>query len=222
VRVLTAALLLVGSALGAQEPLTPFQSQKARTLIRTQLPCLGCHELDGEGGRIAPSLNTVGERRSVRYIRSMIENPQGTLRGVAMPRHVMAPQVRDLVVRFLSSGARGSDTPALEPQPVAAGTPSGIHLYAKWCASCHGVSGKGDGVNAAALPVKPANHADAVAMSKRPDDSLFDVIAVGGLPYGRSPRMPAFAGTLSTAEMRALVAHIRFLCKCEAPGWAKP
>ena len=30
---------------------------------------------------------------------------------------------------------------------------------------------------------------------------LFDVIAVGGPPYGRSARMPAFGGSLTPAEI---------------------
>ena len=212
------ALLFSAAALQAQG-LTPFARQKAVTLLENQLSCLGCHEYRGHGGRSAPSLTTVGERRSPKYIRAIIEDPQTALPGVAMPKHVMAPQVRDLVAQFLSEGARGADTPRLTA-PRTATSPSGPLLYEKWCASCHGATGTGDGINARDLPVKPANHADGVAMSKRADDALYDVIAAGGLQTGRSARMPAFGQTLSRAEIRALVAQLRRLCNCKAPGWS--
>jgi hypothetical protein len=38
---------------------------------------------------------------------------------------------------------------------------------------------------------------------------------------GRSPRMPAFGATLTSAEIRALVRHIRTLCRCEGPSWSR-
>jgi mono/diheme cytochrome c family protein len=58
-------------------------------------------------------------------------------------------------------------------------------------------------------------------MGKRPDDSLFDAIAGGGAIMGKSPRMPAFAGSLTPAEIRSLVAYIRTLCACSAPAWSR-
>lgn len=222
-------ILVFAAPAGAQQPdapLTPFQRQKAETLLRTQLACLGCHELNGDGGRVAPSLSDVGKRRSSRYIRAMVTDPRAVLPGSTMPQPVMAASVRDLIVRFLSAGATGADLPAMSA-PKAGSTgpepaPNGATLYAKWCASCHGATGRGDGENAARLPIAPAKHADATAMAKRSDDALFDVIAVGGLPYGRSARMPAFGETLSVAEIRALVAQIRALCNCQGPSWSRP
>lgn len=68
----------------AQRALPQYEVGKAQLLLRTQLPCLGCHELDGDGGTIAPSLSTVGGRRSAAYIRAIIEDPQKTLPGAAM------------------------------------------------------------------------------------------------------------------------------------------
>ncbi len=68
----------------AQRALPQYEVGKAQLLLRTQLPCLGCHELDGDGGTIAPSLSTVRVRRSAAYIRAIIEDPQKTLPGAAM------------------------------------------------------------------------------------------------------------------------------------------
>ena len=214
-------MLLLALPVAAQQSRTPFQEQKARALLATQLPCLGCHELDGDGGRIGPSLTTVGTRRSADYIRAMVEDPQRRVPGSAMPRTVMSQSMRETVIGFLSRGARGPDTPPAVAPALIAAKPDAAALYGRWCASCHGAQGRGDGVNARALPVPPAVHARAATMGERPDDSLYDIIAGGGRVMGRSARMPAFGATLSHDEMRALVGHIRSLCKCEEPVWAR-
>ena len=217
------AFASVLQSLHAQQTVPLYDARKAQQLLRTQLPCLGCHELDGAGGRSAPSLSTVGARRSASYIRSIIEDPQRVLPGVAMPKPVLAVPVRELLIRLLSSGAKGVEAqPLIPPRTTSAPmSPNGTALYAKWCAGCHGVDGNGDGPDAKYQPVPPARHADASAMRMRPDDSLFDVIATGGPAWGRSARMPAFGATLSTAEIRALVAQIRTLCKCQGPDWSR-
>lgn len=216
------AILAAATSLGAQSPITAFEREKARALFRTQLPCLGCHELDGEGGSTAPSLTNVGTRRSAAYIADIITNPSRRLPGVAMPDQPMPAWTRELVVRYLAQGATGPDVPSLPAaSPAAPAIADGSVLYGKWCAGCHGTGGNGDGPNARRLPIPPARHADANAMALRPDDSLYDVIAAGGLAWGRSPRMPAFGATLSDAEIRALVARIRVLCRCQAPAWSR-
>jgi mono/diheme cytochrome c family protein len=220
-------LLLIALPLSAQEaasPMTPFQIAKARSLLRSQLPCLGCHELEGDGGRVGPSLTTVAQRRNAAYIRAMIEDPQRVVPGSAMPRTEMPPKTRTLIIGYLTREAkqRGEGPPMATPGPtLAAQPPSPQALYVKWCASCHGVRGAGDGPNARYLAVSPAAHASAPAMSARSDDALFDVIAAGGRASGRSPLMPAFGSTFSPSEIRALVAHIRTLCSCEGPAWSR-
>jgi hypothetical protein len=37
----------------------------------------------------------------------------------------------------------------------------------------------------------------------------------------RSPRMPAFGGSLTPDEIHSLVRHIRELCDCQGPTWAR-
>jgi mono/diheme cytochrome c family protein len=201
--------------------LSVFSKTKAAALLRDRLPCLGCHQLNGEGGTIGPDLTTVRERRSAAYIAAMVADPQRVVPGSPMPRVAMPSSTRDLIVRYLASqpgNAPDASIPAGAPPAAAA---DGAALYAKWCAACHGESGKGDGPNAARLPVRPAAHSSREAMSARPDDSLFDTIASGGAVMNRSPRMPPFGGSLTTVEIRALVRHIRTLCKCEGPAWSR-
>lgn len=200
-----------------------FARSKAESLLRDHLPCLGCHKLKGEGGTVGPDLTTVRERRSSAYIAAMVADPQRVVPGSAMPRTRMPESTRELITRYLAAqpGAAPENAPITASPPPAAAAVDGATLYAKWCAACHGSTGRGDGPNAANLPVKPADHTSRDSMSTRPDDSLFDTIAAGGAVMNRSPRMPAFGGTLSAAEIRALVRQIRSLCKCQGPGWSR-
>lgn len=227
------ALVLVcvvcaGSA-DAQQPssspdaLSTFSHRKAEALLRDHLPCLGCHRLGGEGGTIGPDLSTVRERRSPAYIAAMIADPQRVVPGSVMPRTLMPDATRELIARYLAARpGDAADAPAPAPAPPAAAAIDAPALYAKWCAACHGTTGRGDGPNAANLPVKPSAHASRDVMSARPDDSLYDTIAGGGAIMNRSPRMPAFGATLTPSEIRSLVRHIRSLCRCEGPAWSRP
>jgi mono/diheme cytochrome c family protein len=205
--------------------ITAFDAAKAEALIRNRLPCLGCHQLGAEGGRIGPDLSTVGSRRSAAYIHAMIADPQGTMPGTVMPKTLMPDEVRELVASYLATRGAAERTTADPPLAVVAivrpSTPDGSALYARYCASCHGDQGKGDGPNAGYLPVPPAVHAAKERTSQRSDDVLFDMIAGGGYIMNRSNRMPAFGATLRPDEIRALVARIRVLCGCEGPPWSR-
>jgi mono/diheme cytochrome c family protein len=121
----------------------------------------------------------------------------------------------------IMTGATGAPGRQIASPRAASTPPDGAILYTRWCAACHGFTGRGNGPNAANLPVKPAAHSSKEAMSARPDDSLYDVIAAGGAVMNRSPRMPGFGATLSAAEIRSLVRHIRSLCACEGPAWSR-
>jgi mono/diheme cytochrome c family protein len=84
-------------------------------------------------------------------------------------------------------------------------------IYRENCAPCHGEAGKGDGVGARSLPVRPADHTNAGVMNSRSDAFLRDVIAKGGSAMGLSSFMPAWQGIFNDKEIEALVAYIRSL-----------
>ncbi len=212
----------VATGAGGQTGLSPFARAKARALIRNQLPCLGCHTLEGEGGRLAPDLSRARTTGSAALIDSITRDPQGTHPGTMMPRTPMPPATVVLVVSYLA-GRRVSPPSGPSPPPHSpASERDAKALYEHFCAACHGAQGRGDGPNAGFLPVPPARHADSAAMSLRTDDRLFDAVYGGGAVLGRSNRMPAFGWTLSRPEIRGLVRYIRALCRCEGPTWSRP
>ena len=88
--------------------------------------------------------------------------------------------------------------------------------YQWYCAQCHGIEGKGDGINAKFLTVPPRNHTKAAYLETRTDKQLFKAIKFGGLSVGRAPCMPAWGHTIDEKTIHQLVLYIRELCQCEA------
>ncbi len=211
-------------------PLSRFAMGKAGRLLREKLPCLGCHRLGDEGGRIGPDLSSLKDRLRPSYVVDIIREPKNWIPGAAMPRARLTAPKLDLVARFLLQQDLPAGAPAYLPlgdvlpgdtQSVA-GTPDrGERLYHRYCSHCHGGSGEGDGFNAAFLPTAPTDLKDGAALSHRPDDTLFDGIAAGGAILGKSPRMPAWGHSLSHDDMRALVDYLRRLCECRGPPWSR-
>lgn len=92
-----------------------------------------------------------------------------------------------------------------DPRPPA-GASRGERLYVSFCASCHGLDGRGSW-RAALFLIRPG---DLTTAADEPDQYLFDIIKHGGASIGR-PGMPAFGAQLSDDDIRALVAHLKTL-----------
>ncbi len=218
-------LFLQGSASDrpSASPLPPFARAKAEALLRDQLPCLGCHELGGEGGRVGPSLSRLSGVRTREAVLAMLRAPERQVGGTIMPRALVDTATAELIARYLveRSPTRPAG-PVVARPPAPTGDTTAAALYARTCAVCHGARGGGDGPNAPFLPVRPTAHADAGYMAQRADDALYDAIAAGGPVMGRSARMPAFGGSLSPSQIRGLVAYLRVLCGCQGPSWSRP
>lgn len=100
--------------------------------------------------------------------------------------------------------------------PAQAGEPrAGEHLYEHYCASCHGVNGRGNGPAAAALRPPPADMSDPAWQEAVSDAYLRDIIRDGGTGVGRSPQMPPWGHTLDEAELERLVRYIRSFPEAE-------
>jgi len=88
--------------------------------------------------------------------------------------------------------------------------PRAIDNFRWYCVQCHGPRGDGKGVNnspAAKLPVNPRNLTDGKDMAQFSNDL--------------SAIMPPWGNVFTQAEIRALVAHVRKLCKCRFDPKAK-
>lgn len=109
-----------------------------------------------------------------------------------------------LHARFTQAlGAEG----ALEMPARALDVANGKSLYQKSCASCHGMSGQGDGpASRGMVPAPPAVGSD-TAMAGTSPATMFRIVSVGvtGTP------MPGFAGTLTPEERWDIVAYLTTL-----------
>jgi cytochrome c oxidase cbb3-type subunit 3 len=89
-------------------------------------------------------------------------------------------------------------------------------VYDFYCAQCHGMDGKGRGINVTKdFATDPRNLTDSTEMAKRTDDDLRGVIKDGGPSISKSALMPPWGATLSTDEVEGLVKYIRKLCDCK-------
>lgn len=205
--------------------LSVYQRKKARSLLAEKLSCLGCHRIGDTGGKIGPDLSAAGLRLQPAFIEAMIRNPQKAVPGSIMPKIVMPEKQLQLIAAYLAEQREQDDSKYLSPLNhqsliVELRHPQEQADYIRYCAPCHGKSGKGDGFNAAFLAVKPTVHDSSSYMSLRPDDTLYDGIFAGGYILNRSNAMPAFGASMSDQQITALVKHMRSLCNCSGPPWS--
>ena len=124
-----------------------------------------------------------------------------------MRRPVVVLAVAIIAVGIVTGGlAWLLDAP--KPPPNA---PRAQRLYYAFCASCHGVDGRGSW-RAALFLVRPRDLTDATRMRSLSDAYHFDLIKHGGAPIGR-PGMPAFGSTLSDEDIALLVQFVRTLSR---------
>ena len=86
---------------------------------------------------------------------------------------------------------------------------AGEKLYQADCASCHGVTGFGDGPAAKGLNPPPANIAASARMPMTSDAYLYWTIAEGGVPLHTA--MPPFKSALTEEEIWKIILYVRRL-----------
>jgi mono/diheme cytochrome c family protein len=87
----------------------------------------------------------------------------------------------------------------------------GRQVFARYCATCHGDQGKGDGQNASNLNPPPPD----LTTSKNLADAAYlrRVIAEGSAAVGRSPLSPPWGRTLSAQEIEYVSQYCRALAR---------
>lgn len=88
-----------------------------------------------------------------------------------------------------------------------------VKLYNTYCVQCHGINRDGNGINSAAMAVKPRDHTDTKAMGDTPDETLFKAIKGGGLAVSKSVLMPKWEGVLSDEDIKEIVSYLRVVSK---------
>jgi mono/diheme cytochrome c family protein len=89
----------------------------------------------------------------------------------------------------------------------------GKKVFETYCFTCHGSTGMGDGVAAAALNPKPRNFTDVAYMTTRTDEQLKKVIVEGGEANGLSQMMAPWGTTLKPDEVANVLGYVRGFAK---------
>lgn len=104
--------------------------------------CIGCHSINGQGGKIGPALDDVSLRRSADWIMRHFLNPQAVSPGTVMPKFGFTENQAKALTDFVLH---------LRDQKVALSLPGlltpverGREVFRKYgCAGCHGPEGQG-------------------------------------------------------------------------------
>ena len=85
--------------------------------------------------------------------------------------------------------------------------------YDRFCAVCHGKSGKGDGPGGMTLTTHPRDFTDCARMKAMSDETLFTAIKEGGTAVQLSKDMPPWKDGMDDDEIHGLVTVVRAFCK---------
>jgi mono/diheme cytochrome c family protein len=117
-----------------------------------------------------------------------------SLRIIQAPAAWVAPKYADTITNPLKNNAASID--------------EGKKTYVKLCVVCHGEKGKGDGLGAAALNPKPADHTSDKVQSQS-DGAIFWKLTKGKAP------MASYEKTLTATQRWQVVNYMRTLKKAK-------
>lgn len=87
--------------------------------------------------------------------------------------------------------------------------------YHKFCGTCHGATGKGDGVMAKFLDPQPKDLTDREYMESRSDYEIYLAIKKGGAAVGLSDKMAPWERLLGDQEIQDLTLLVRQMSRGE-------
>ena len=200
--------------------------------------CAVCHGATGRGDGPAAGLLeprprdfTTGRykfrstpRGALPALADVVATTARGLRGTSMPgfADLLTPQAIDAVARYVLAFAPPTARPA-DPLPLAAAAHGdGAALFERaGCGACHGADGRGSAwrtAGAAPWGGRPATRLDEPWTFRGGSDE--EAIARRILTGLDGTAMPAYAGTLSAGEARAVARHVRTLAR--PPIWEEP
>ncbi len=87
---------------------------------------------------------------------------------------------------------------------------TGAEIYEQGCASCHGADGKGAAGTGVTVPLP--DFTDCAFVTAESTGNWVGLVRHGGPFLGMSTQMPGFGGSLSDAEIRSVLDHVRGFC----------
>lgn len=115
-----------------------------------------------------------------------------------------------------------ASAPRIAPTDSAS-VAAGAKLFAQYCETCHGKTGKGDGPTGKGLNPRPRNFSKASEFKTKNDEQAFKVISKGGASMGLSPLMVAWGGVLKEQQIWQVLAYVRsFAQAAKTAGGAPP
>jgi len=149
------------------------EASAGKALVQ-KFSCATCHQIGEAGGRIGPSLDGVGGRRSREFIQAHIFDPEQhaqqyapefRLGGELMPKVSASPEEIQQITAYLltlpykplaggtphpPSGGGAMMNPAYIPASMTPAAEDGRKLYfSSGCAACHSIGGQGGSVGPA-------------------------------------------------------------------------
>jgi mono/diheme cytochrome c family protein len=85
----------------------------------------------------------------------------------------------------------------------------GKRLFVRYCATCHGDAGQGDGQNAYTLDPKPPDFSESLKLHQPP--YWRQIIEGGSAAVGRSPQCPPWGHVLASSDLDALQRYLQVL-----------
>jgi cbb3-type cytochrome c oxidase subunit III len=181
-----------------------------------QAHCYACHGLKGRGdGVAAQHLQTkprsltdhrvMSKRTDEQLFDAIRHRGSGAHGSLAMPdwgEHLQAKEVWDLIAYVRT----------LHRQPARRGVAArGAATFTRYCWTCHGPSGQGNGVFTTLYDPPPPDFTDPKRQAQLTDVQLYQIISQGGAAVKRTAAMPAWGHLLTASEIHDLIAYIRHL-----------
>jgi mono/diheme cytochrome c family protein len=179
-----------------------------------QKGCIGCHSVDGQGGKVGPALDDVGLRRTPEWMMQHFGDPQSVTPGSVMPKFGFTETETRALTDFLLHLRERNVSSSLSALIVP--VERGREIYRKYgCAGCHGPDAKGGVPNPNSKTAEQVPGLIHVADGYTKDELKSRIVKgqheINKLDPNRPPPplyMPGWGSVIKDAELDDLVAYL--------------